>query len=239
MSANLNDLDLGVEVVLEAFDISVLGIAIVRIRVRPVSFIANKLDLLSMSAPGTDWLVPPSSLSSEAREDEGYEQDTASCSQGDNRDKQVLLLSLEVVELLGIWGCGGVAIARNRTPDVRSLNTLRGEKFRTIRIDSTDSIVTLRANTVYKEVGNDVLGASRLLGDTQVTVTILFHERSAVAQPASDERGVKEGGCWIGLISDDDDGVLQGAVPWTGEPFDSTSGPSVTIVAGLRELDTD
>ena len=193
-----------------------------------------------MSTPGTNRLVLSSSPSPEAREDERNEQDTASCGQGDNRNEQVLLLSLEIVELLGIWGSGGiVTIVRNRTPDVRSLDTLGREELWTISIDSTNGVVTLRVDTVDKEVGDDILGASRFLRETQVTVTVLFDEGGAVTQPTSDKRGVKEGSGGISLVSDDDDGVLQCAVPRTGEPFHSASGPSVAVVSRLRELAAD
>ena len=94
-----------------------LDIAIVRVGVRPVGIKANKLDLLSMGTPGTNWLVVPSSLPLEAREDERNEQDAASRSQGDDRDEQVLLLSLEAVEVR-IWSSGGVAAARKCILDV-------------------------------------------------------------------------------------------------------------------------
>lgn len=197
------------EVKLKAFGTSVLGIAVVRVRVRPVSVIANKFDLLPLNTSGTNWLVLSSSPSGEAREDERNEQDAASRSQGDDRNEQVLLLSLEVVERLGIWGGGGgVTIVRNRTPDVRCLDALGGEKFRTIGIDGTDGIITLRVNTIDIEVRDDIPGASRLLSDTQVTVTVLLDKCGTVAQPASNERGVKEGSGGIGLVSDDDNGVL-------------------------------
>ena len=193
-----------------------------------------------MSAPGTNRLVPSSSPSPEAREDERYEQDTTGCGQGDNRNEQILLLSLEIVELLGIWGGGGiVAIARNCIPDVRSQDTLGREELWTISIDSANGVVTLRVDTVDKEVRDDVLGTSRFLRETQVTVTVLLDEGGAVTQPTSDERGVKEGSGGISLVSDDDDGVLQCAVPRTGEPFHSASGPSVAVVSRLRELATD
>jgi len=109
----------------------------------------------------------------------------------------------------------------------------------TIGIDRANSVVTLRVNTVDEEVRDDVLCASRLLRETQVAVTVLLDEGGTVTQPTGDERGVKEGGGGISLVSDYDDGVLQGAVPWTGEPFDSTSGPSVAIMTRLRELTAD
>jgi len=224
---------------LNFFGTSVFGIAIVRVRVRPVSIIANKLDLLHTNTPGSNWLVLSPSPSGEAREDEGNEQDAASGSQGDDCNEQVLLLSLEVIERLGIRGGGGVTIARSRGPDIRSLDTLGGEKLRTVRIDGADGIVTLRANTIDIEVRDDIPSASRLLGNTQVTVTVLLDESGAIAQPTSNERGVKKGSGRIGLISDDDNGVLQGAVPRTGEPFDSTSGPSVAVMTRLRKLDAD
>ena len=111
--------------------------------------------------------------------------------------------------------------------------------MRTIGVDSTLGIVTLRVNAVDKEVGDNGLGASRLLGQTQMTVTVLLDEDGALAQPASNESGILEGSGGIGLVSDDNDGVLQGAVPWTGVPFHSTSGPSVAEMARLRELDAD
>jgi len=72
-----------------------------------------------------------------------------------------------------------------------------------------------------------------------VTITILLNEGGAIAQPASDGGGVKEGSGGVGLISDDDDGILQGVIPRTGEPFDSASRPSVAEVAGLGKLDAD
>ena len=129
-----------------------------------------------MDTPGTDWHVLSSSPSPEAREDKRNKQDTASRGQGDNRNEQILLLSLEVVKLLGTCRGGGVIRVQNRAPDIRSLDALRGEEFRTVGIDSADGIVTCRANTVDKEVRDDVLGASRLLCETQVTVTVLFNE---------------------------------------------------------------
>jgi len=72
-----------------------------------------------------------------------------------------------------------------------------------------------------------------------MTVTVLFDEGSAVTQPPCDERGINERSGGISLVSDDDDGVLQGAVPRTSEPFDSASGPFVAVMAGLGELATD
>ena len=164
----------------EVFVTSVLGIVIVRVRVRPVSAIADEFGFLSMSIPGTNRPVLSSSPSPEARENESKKQDTASRGQGNNRNEQILLLSLEVIKLLGIWRGGGVTVCRNRIFDVRSLDTLRGEEFRAIGIDSADGVVTCRANTVDKEVRDDVLGASRLLCETQVTVTVLFDEGGAV-----------------------------------------------------------
>lgn len=83
------------------------------------------------------------------------------------------------------------------------------------------------------------MGAIRGLGETDVAETVLLDKSGVVTQPTSDERGVKEGGGWVSLVPDDDDGVLQGAVPWTSEPFDSTSEPSVTGMYRLRELITD
>lgn len=83
------------------------------------------------------------------------------------------------------------------------------------------------------------MGASRLLGDAQVAVTILLDQGGTITQPASNGRGIEEGGSGVGLVSDDNDWVLQGAVPRTGKPFDSTDGPFVAKVARLGELDTD
>ena len=94
-------------------------------------------------------------------------------------------------------------------------------------------------NAVDKEVGDNLLSASRLLGNAGVTVAILLDESCTVTQKAGDEGGVKEGSSGISLVSDDDDWILQGVVPWTGEPFDSTSGPPVAKVASLRELNAD
>ena len=59
-----------------------------------------------MGTPVTNRLVPSSPPPSEARENERNEQNTASHSQSDNRNEQFILLSLEVAELLGIWGVG-------------------------------------------------------------------------------------------------------------------------------------
>lgn len=87
---------------LEAIDTSVLGIAIVRVRVRRPVIIANEIDLLTISTPGTNRLVLPSSPSTDAREDERNEQHTTGRGQGYNRDEQILLLSLEIIETLGI-----------------------------------------------------------------------------------------------------------------------------------------
>ena len=47
---------------------SMLGI--IGVRIRPISIIAEEFDLLSMNTPTTNRLVPSSSPSSEAREDE-------------------------------------------------------------------------------------------------------------------------------------------------------------------------
>ena len=140
--------------------------------------------------------------------------------------------------LLGIRGVGAT-VSRNRAPDVGSLDTLGRENFGTIRIDCTDRVVTRGVNTIDEKVRDDVLGAIRGLGETGMTETVLLDEGGAVTQPTSDERGVKEGGGGISLVPDDDDGILQGAVPWTGEPFDSTSGPPVAEMGRLRELNTD
>ena len=217
-----------------------LGTTIVRVRIKPVSIIADEFDLLPMSAPGTNWLVPSSLPSPETRKYETNEQDTTSGGKGNDHDEQTLLLSFKVVKFLGIWGGGsGITIVRTRILDVRSPDTPRGEEFRTVGIDGTDGIVTLWVNTVDKEVRDDFLGARRLLRQTQVTVTILLDERGAVTQPAGDDGGVSEGSGRIGLIADDDDRVLQNAVPWAGEPFDSTNGPSVAVMSGLRELTAD
>jgi hypothetical protein len=60
-------------------------------------------------------------------------------------------LSLEVAKPLGIWCGGGVTIVRNRTPDVRSADTFRGEEFRTVGIDSADGIVTCRVTPLTKK----------------------------------------------------------------------------------------
>jgi len=72
-----------------------------------------------------------------------------------------------------------------------------------------------------------------------VTVTILLDKGGAVTHPASDKGGIKEGSSGIGLISDYDYGVLQCAIPRTGEPFDSASGPPVAEMARLGKLDAD
>ena len=109
----------------------------------------------------------------------------------------------------------------------------------TVRINFTYGVVPFRANTVDKEVRDDVLGASGLLGQTQVSEAVLLDEGSAVTQIASDDGGVREGGGGICLVSDDDDGVLQGVIPWTGEPLHGTRAPSMAIMGGLRELTTD
>jgi hypothetical protein len=214
----------------------VLGI--VRVGVGLVTIISNPLYLLPCSTPGTNLLVSSPSPSHDTRDDERSEQHAASRSQGDNRNEQILLLSLEILERSRIRG-GGVIPVRNRTLDIRSLDTLGWEKLRPISIDLAFGIVTLRANPVDEEVGDNVLSAGRLLCEAQVTVTVLLDERGAFIQPASDERGVSEGSGGVGLVSDNDDGVLQRAVPWTGEPFDGTSGPSVAIVGRLRELAAD
>jgi len=188
---------------------------------------------------GTNWLIVSSSLSGKAREDERDKQDATSRSQGDNRNEQILLLSLEVVELLAIRIRGVRVIAvRNRKPNVRSLDTLGGEELWTIRIDFANGVVALGVDTVNEEVGDDVQGASRLLGNTQMAVTVLLDEGSTVTQIASNHRGIGEGSGRISLVSNDDDRVLQFAVPWASEPFDSTNRPSVAVVARLGELDT-
>ena len=72
-----------------------------------------------------------------------------------------------------------------------------------------------------------------------MTETVLLNEGGAITQQTSDERGAKEGSGGVSLVPDDDDRILQGAVPWTGESFDSTSGPSVAVMGTLRELDAD
>ena len=69
--------------------------------------------------------------------------------------------------------------------------------------------------------------------------SVLLNEDGAVAQETSDLGGIGEGGGGIGLVPDDDDGVLQGVIPRTGEPLDSTSGPSMAVVSGLREYDAN
>jgi len=213
----------------------VLDIVIIGVGVGPVSAIANEPGLRRI--PGTNWFVTSSPPSTDASEDERNEQDAASRSQGNDPNEQALLLRLEIVEHLGT--CGGVVAVRNCAPDIRSLYALGGEKLWTIGIDGADGIITLRVNAVDEEVLEDFQGASRLLGEAQVSVTVLLNEGSAVTQPASDQRGVKEGSGGISLVSDDDDGVLQGAVPWTSEPFYSTSGPFVAVVARLGELTAD
>ena len=187
------------------FSTSVLGIAIVRVRIRLITIIADKPGIWPLGTPGTNWLVPPPS--GKAGEDEVNEQDATSRSQRYNCNKQILFLGLEVAEIPRVYQ-GGVAAARNCTPDVRSPDALGGEERRAIRIDFTDSIVTRRMNTVDKEVRDDVQGASRLLGDTRVTVAVLLDESCAVTQKAGDAGGVKEGSGWVSLVSDDDDGVL-------------------------------
>lgn len=213
-------------------------LGIVRVGVGLVTIISNPLYLLPCSTPGTNWLVSLPSPSHDTRDDERSEQHATSRSQGDNRNEQILLLGLEILECSRICG-GGVIPVRNRTLDIRSLDTLGWEKLRTIGVDLAFGIVTLRANPVDEEVGDDVLGAGRLLGEAQMTITVLLDEGGAFVQPASDERGVSEGSGGVGLVSDNDDGVLQRVVPWTGEPFDSTSMPSVAIVGRLRELAAD
>ena len=70
----------------------------IAIRVRPVRVVANKLDLLPTSTPATKWFVPSSSLSHDTSDDERNEQGTASCGQGDDRNEQILLLTLEFFE---------------------------------------------------------------------------------------------------------------------------------------------
>ena len=95
-----------------------------------------------MRTPGPNWPVLSSSPSPEAREDESNKQDNTSRGQGNNRNEQILLLSLEVVKLLGIWHGGGVTIVRNRIPDVRGPDTLRGEELWTVGIDSANGVVT-------------------------------------------------------------------------------------------------
>lgn len=79
-------------------NISVLGTTrVVRVRVWFVAIVANKLDLLGMSATAIERLVPSSTSSVNAGDNEGNEQDAASRGQGDNRNEQGLLLSLEVL----------------------------------------------------------------------------------------------------------------------------------------------
>jgi len=63
-------------------------------------------------------------------------------------------------------------------------------------------------DAVNEEVGDNLQGASRLLGETQVTVTVLLDQGGTVTQPPGDDRGIKEGSGRISLVSDDDDGVL-------------------------------
>ena len=125
-----------------------LDIVIIRVGVGPVGAIANEPRLWRL--PGTDWLVTSPPPSTDASEDERNEQDTASRSQSDDPDEQIPLLSLEIVKRLG--ACGGVVAVRNRAPDIRSRDTLGGEKLWTIGIDGADGIITLRANAVDEEV---------------------------------------------------------------------------------------
>jgi len=131
---------------------SVFDIVIIRVGVGPVSVIANEAGLWCI--PASDWLVTSSPLSSDAGEDERNEQNAASGSQGDDDNKQILLLRLEMVELLGV--CGGAVAVRNCAPDIRSSNALGWEQLRTISIDGTDGIIALRANTVDEEVLDDL-----------------------------------------------------------------------------------
>ena len=91
-------------------------------------------------------------------------------------------------------------------------------------------------DAVDEEICKDILCTGGLLGKTQMTKAILFNKGSAVAQIASNNGGISEGGGRIGLIPNDDDRVLQRVVPWTGEPLDGTSCPSVAIMRGLGEL---
>ena len=205
------------------------------IRVSSVAIIANPLDLLPTSTPAAQRLVPSSSPPHDTSDDERDQQDTTSRSQSNDHNEQILLLSLEVCEGLGIRGCG-VTPVRERIPDIRSPDTLGREERWTVGINRTDGIVALRGNTVHKEVRDDVLGTGGFLGETRMTEAVLLDEDSTVAQIPSNDGGVSEGSGRVSLVSDDDDRVLQLAVPGTGESFDSTSGPSVAVVGGLREL---
>lgn len=142
----------------------------------------------------------------------------------------------ELRDLLRLRGCA-VPPVRESIPDVRSCDAaLNGEERWTVGVDRADGSVALRMDAVDEEIGHDVLGASGFLSETRVAKAVLFDEGSAVAQVSSNDGGVKERGGRISLVSDDDDRVLQRVVPWTGEPLDSTSGPSVTVMRRLREL---
>lgn len=207
----------------------------IAIRVRTVSVVINKLDLLPTSTPAPQWSVLSSSPSDHTSDDERNEQGAARRSQGDDRNEQVLLLGLEVCEAI----CVGVASVREGVPDVRSLDTGSGEERRTVGIDRTLGIIALRSDAVDEEVGDDVLGASGLLGETRMTKAVLFDEDGAIAQISSNHKGVLEGSCRVSLVSDDDDWVFQRVVPRAGEPFDSTRGPSVAVMGGLGELNAN
>ena len=141
-----------------------------------------------------------------------------------------------VGDLLGIRTVG-IAVAQNRVPDAQGL--VRREEFRAISIDGADRIVACRANSVDKKVEDDLLSASRLLRETDVTKSILLDKRGVVTEPTSDQKSVGERSGRIRPVSDDNDRVLQRTVPWTGESFDSTNGPSVAEMTGLRELNAD
>jgi hypothetical protein len=75
MKTNTNDLEAelhgGSSSKCPAPKASVLGIAIVRIKVRPIGIIADEFGFLPMNTPGTDWPILSPSPSPEARENEG------------------------------------------------------------------------------------------------------------------------------------------------------------------------
>lgn len=205
-------------------------------RVRRVVIITNKLDLLPTSTPRAKRLILPPSPLDNTGDDERNEQDAASRGQGDDRDQQILLLSLEVRQLLLRIRVRVVAPVRDRVPDIRSRDALNGEERWVSGVNRTHRIVALGKDPVDEEVRDDVLGAGGLLGETGMTKAVLLDEDSAVVQVFSDDEGVSEGGRRISLVPDDDDRVFQRVVPWTGEPLNSTSGPSVAVMGGLWEL---
>lgn len=186
----------------EASNILMLHTAI---RVKSVNIIGNKLDLLSTSSHATKRLVPHSSPCGDISGDESNEKDAASHSQGKDRNSQILLLSHEICELLGIRTAPPV---REGIPDIRGRDAPSGEERCIIGINRTLGGVARRKGAHDKEVRDDVLGATRLLGETRMSKAILLDEPSAGTQVSSDDGGVLERSGGVSLVSDHDDRVF-------------------------------